>query len=468
MAEAEKAARPLRMERRMTDTEAVMWHVERDPILRSAFTNLTFLDRAPDVDRFRRRMAKAVRTIPRLRQRVVSPPAGIGPPAWADDPDFDLGFHIRHVALPAPATERQLLDLAALLHEDAFDPARPLWQFTIVEGSEGERAALIAKMHHTISDGVGAVRLSAMFIDVERDPVGIDGDEDIELPPPSTDGDGDGAGGLSLFEAAGEAIRRPLGLGWRALSGVAGAVTRPIDATGTAWAAVRQLIVTDGARSPLWSVPGKRSAGRRYEILSADLERAKEAAHRRGGTLNDLYVTAIVGAAGKYHRAKGAPVDELRASIPVSTRSDKSAGGNAFLPARVLVPAGIEDPDERFRAVHERMTALKEDRSLGFTEGLAGLISGLPAPVLTKLARSQTETVDFAASNVRGAPFDLYIAGAHVLANHPFGPTGGTAFNATVLSYRGSMDIGLNIDTAAIDDGPLLRELTIEAFNELL
>src|SRR3954471_3130062 len=161
---AQQTARPLRMERRMSDTEAVMWQVERDPIMRSAFTSVTFLDRSPDVARFKRRMAKAVVAIPRLRQRVIGAPAGLGPPSWADDPDFDLDFHVRHVALPPPATTRQLLDLAALLHEDAFDPARPLWQFTIVDGLEGDpaAAALIAKMHHTISDGVGAVRLSAM------------------------------------------------------------------------------------------------------------------------------------------------------------------------------------------------------------------------------------------------------------------------------------------------------------------
>ena len=100
-------------------------------------------------------------------------------------------------------------------------------------------------------------------------------------------------------------------------------------------------------------------------------------------------------------------------------------------------------------------------------DGLAAVAAGLPGSVLTKLARSQVQTVDFAASNLRGAPFDLFVAGAEVLANHPFGPTGGTAFNATVLSYRGSMDIGLNIDTAAVDDGPLLRTLVEQAFREL-
>src|SRR5205807_8544883 len=126
---AEPAARPLRMERRISDAETLMWQVERDPVLRSSFSTVTFLERVPDLDRFRRRMEHALVAIPRLRQRVVPAPAGLGPPAWADDADFDLGYHIRRVALPTPASDRTLLDLAALLQQDPFDPARPLWQF---------------------------------------------------------------------------------------------------------------------------------------------------------------------------------------------------------------------------------------------------------------------------------------------------------------------------------------------------
>ncbi|MDQ1397130.1 MAG: diacylglycerol O-acyltransferase / wax synthase [Acidimicrobiaceae bacterium] len=441
----------------MTDAEALMWQVERDPALRSSFSSVTFLDRAPDVDRFRQRMADGVASIPRLRQRVVPAPAGLGSPVWAEDPHFDLDYHVRHVALPAPADDRHLLAMAALLHEDAFDPARPLWQFTVVEGLDRDRAALIAKMHHTISDGVGAVRMSALFIDIEPDPPA----RGAAAPPPAPS-----VGNPSLMESAGDALRRPVDLGRRVLFGMAGAITRPVDVTETVWAAFRQLLVTDAARSTLWS--GLRSAGRRFEILSTDLGRAKKAAKAMGGTINDLYVAAIAGGAGAYHREKGATVDDLRATIPVSTRSDKSAGGNAFLPTRLLVPAGVADPAERFRIVHERMAAVKQDRVLSAGDGLAALVNALPGPVITRLARSQVDTVDFAASNVRGAPFDLYVAGAAVLANHPFGPTGGTAFNATMLSYRNSMDVGLNIDTAAIDDSPLLRELTAQSFEDLL
>ncbi|HWC37756.1 MAG TPA: wax ester/triacylglycerol synthase domain-containing protein, partial [Acidimicrobiales bacterium] len=149
--------------------EALMLTVERDPILRSSFLNLTLLDRAPDYERFRVRMAGAIRGLPRLRQRVELAQLPLTPPEWVDDPDFDLGYHLRRVALPAPGTDRQLLDLGAQWLQDPFDPRRPLWQMTIVEGLSGGRAALLAKLHHTVTDGVGGVRLSSSFIDLSRD-----------------------------------------------------------------------------------------------------------------------------------------------------------------------------------------------------------------------------------------------------------------------------------------------------------
>ena len=161
----------------MSDAEALMWTIEKDPALRSSFLQLTLLDSPPDFARFRRRMERAVKVLPRLGQRVVPPPLRFAPPEWADDPSFDIDFHVRHMAVPPPGTERQLLDLAALIYEDAFDRARPLWQLTIVEGLEGGRAALLAKMHHTITDGVGGVRLSMQFIDLARDAPDPDPDD---------------------------------------------------------------------------------------------------------------------------------------------------------------------------------------------------------------------------------------------------------------------------------------------------
>ena len=195
----------MHLDRRMTEAEALMWTVEKDPALRSSFLQVTLLDRAPDFEKFRSRMGRAVKVLPRLRQRVVPPPARFAPPEWADDPSFDLDFHVRHLAVPAPGSHRQLLDLAAVLYEDAFDRARPLWNLTIVEGLEDGGAALLVKMHHTITDGVGGVRLSMEFLDLSRDAP--------DPPPVAADETDDGRaiarGALEVTaEAAHQEIRR--------------------------------------------------------------------------------------------------------------------------------------------------------------------------------------------------------------------------------------------------------------------
>ena len=450
----------------MSDAEALMWTIEKDPALRSSFMQITLLDRHPDFPRFRRRMERAVKVLPRLGQRVVSPPFRFAPPEWADDPSFDIDFHVRRVAVPAPGTDRQLLDLAALIYEDAFDRARPLWQLTIVEGLEGGRAALLAKMHHTITDGVGGVRLSMQFLDLTPDAADPEAvDEPARVP-------GRGLYDV-LSDAVGHSVRRQVGVLQRGAAGTAGIAIRPNravrlvdDVLATARSLWRQLAVVQPSRSPLWT--GRRSLTRRFEMLTVNLDEVKRAAKDLGGTVNDLYVAALAGGAAAYHRTKGTHVDELRMTMPVSIREDKSAGGNAFSPARLLIPAGIEDPAARFGAVHDRLGVAKTERALGLFGSLAGIMNSLPTSVLTRVARQQAETVDFAASNVRAADFDLYIAGARIEANHPMGPTAGTAFNATVMSYKDRFDVGLNIDTAAIDDPALLRTCIEEAFAELV
>jgi WS/DGAT/MGAT family acyltransferase len=428
-----------------------MWAVERDPALRSSFLNVTFLDRSPDFSRFRHRMDRAVAAVPRLRQRVT--PAGLlGVPGWEADPDFDIDFHVRRIDAPPPGSDRVVLDMAAALYAEEWEPDRPLWQFTIVDGLEGDRAALLAKMHHTITDGVGGVRMSAMFLDLERDAPEpeLRADRDDDLP---------GDEPTSLLDA----IRRPLDLTRKAISDVADSVTHPVE---TAQSMARQILVTDRARSTLWR--GKRSMHRRFDVLRFPLDDAKRASKALGGTVNDFFMAGVAGGAAAYHRKKGAEVDEMRVAMPISTRTDRSAGGNAFAPTRVLVPAGTEDPVARFTAVHEQLNTVKSERALGLAETLAGVLSSLPTPVLARLARFQVETVDFACSNVKGAPFELFVAGAKVLANHPMGPTAGTAFNATLLSYLGSLDIGINTDTAAVDDPALLVQCIEESLRELV
>ena len=152
--------REQRFERRMSDAEALMWNVEKDPWLNPSGANVTILDRPIDLPRFRRRMANAVAQVPRLREVVVPGLGRLSPPEWKPDPEFDLDYHLRHLALPPPGDRRQLLDLVSILYQDPFDRTRPLWVFYVIDGLERGHGALFFKLHHSLADGIGAMRLA--------------------------------------------------------------------------------------------------------------------------------------------------------------------------------------------------------------------------------------------------------------------------------------------------------------------
>jgi WS/DGAT/MGAT family acyltransferase len=468
-AAADPSGREVFDEPRMSDMEALMWTLEKDPHLSATFASVTVLDAVPDFERFRRKMIRAVNRIPRLRQRVV--PGGLGrlaPPAWQDDPSFDIDYHVSRMALPAPGTERELFDLAARLAQDPFDRTRPLWEFHIVEGLEGDRAALFQKMHHTITDGEGGIRLSERFIDAERHP---DEKPTADLrprpEPPAPSG---------LLQTAGRTLGHLGGKAGRgvkdAAEGLADVVRHPTElpqkgagALTLSKALAKQMTPTDGSKSPLWQ---HRTQRRRMEAFRIPFDPAHSSAKALGVSVNDLFVTGALRGAARYHADQGAELHELRVAMPVSTRTGGLAGGNSFTPARVVLPTDLQDPAEHLRAVSERLGITKRDPALRAAEGLAGVANVLPVSVLTRFVRQQAESVDITTSNVRAAPFDLFIAGARIEATYPLGPLAGTAFNLTTMSYCGSLDMGLHIDTGAVQWPALLRDHLADAYAELV
>ncbi len=465
-AEAARPPRELLGESRMSDLEALLWNVDKDPYLSSNFGSVTLLDRPPDLERFRRRMLVAVSNIPRLHQRVVPALGRLAPPAWCDAPDFDIRAHVRHQALPEPGSLPQLLELAARFVQDPLDRTRPLWEFVVIDGLADGRAALIQKMHHTITDGEGGIRLSEQFIDLVRDrPL----DDEVEIPPAAS-------GGGSLLGSAGDTLahtwRRGVGVANRTVGFTASTVRHPsramalgTDALATGQSVTRQLTVTDHHHSPLWHEP---TLSRGLEIIDIPLDDVRRAAKGLGGSINDLFVTATAAGAGRYHRAMGAEADELRMAMPVSTRQGRSAGGNSFVPTRVLVPTGELDPASRFGLVHDALSRTKSEPAIGLVAGLAGAANLLPTSVLVRVARQQAETVDFTTSNLRAAPFDLFIAGARVDGTYPIGPLAGSAFNLTLMSYRGVLNLGLHVDTGMVTEPGRLRDDIVESFDELI
>src|SRR5438132_7810199 len=161
--------REFRFESKMSDAEAMMWNVEHDPRLSSNIGSICILDQPLDFEALHKRVASAVADIPRLRERVAPVLGRLAPPVWTPDPEFDLDFHMRRIALPSPGSDRQLFDLSTTLMQEPFDRTRPLWMFVVVEGLQDGRGALVTKMHHTVTDGEGGIRLAERYMEFERD-----------------------------------------------------------------------------------------------------------------------------------------------------------------------------------------------------------------------------------------------------------------------------------------------------------
>src|SRR5262245_13520103 len=458
----------------MSNSEAIMWAVEKDPALRSDFCNLTILDRRPEDKRIRETLQRALDSIPRLRQRVIGAPLRIVPPDFAEDPTLDVEAHIRVVAVAAPGDERALLDLCGALAEQPLDRARPLWEFTLIDGLADGRAALLQKVHHTITDGVGGLKLSMALVDFERDPDPGARDPEVSTPdtadtPPARVTTPVSATRDAMLDAANRGINTV-----RRTVGTAGhVVVHPTEIPGRAAGAARllnslqrQALVTDAARS---DVIDGRSLRRHFETYAAPFAPLRTAATNLGGSVNDAFVTVAASALGRYHERRGSTVDELRLAMPISTRRRGDESTNRFVPARVLVPIQpAHDLRTLFGDVHERLRTAKGETALYAAEGLAGVISGLPTSMLVAMTRSQTRTIDFAASNLRGSPVPLYLAGARIVASYPMGPRTGCALTVTMLSSRDDVQLGLDIDPAAITDIDAFTADLTAAFEDLL
>jgi len=453
-----------RFDTRMSDAEGLMWRLEKDPFLASTFGNVTLLDRPINFALFKERLERATIAVPRLRQKVRPTPNALGAPKWVDDADFNIDYHVRRLSLPEPGSLRQLLDLATLIVNDPFERTRPLWQFTVVDGLVGGRSALIIKLHHTVADGEGSVMLTMQFIDLERNaplppplPIppqaepSITNDEPVDL----------------LRSSVSDTLRVPIGLLKQVRDVLADPTRLPslaAQASDSLRGLVAQMGEVDAARSPLWK---KRSLQRRLETVRVPYGDLMAASRALGGKLNTAFVTAIAEAAGAYHRELGAPVESLRTSIAISTRTE-SSGSNAFSLAKLLVPTSEMPITERFAAVNEALTQAREGTKNASLDTMASLSTTLPTSVLTRIARTQSQSIDFATSNVRSGGVPLFIAGGLITENYPIGPLGGVAFNATLLSYNHSLDIGIHIDSAAVEQPELLRDHIDRALGRLI
>jgi diacylglycerol O-acyltransferase len=449
---------PVRLQEAMRPADAVLWSIEHDPVLRSTITAIGLFDKAPDWERLVARLEHAVATVPRLGQRVVMTPFGIGPPRWVPDPQFDLSYHLRRVEAPEPRDLSAVLAIAQPIAMGAFDRERPLWEFTVVEGLADGRAALIQKVHHSVTDGVGGVELALALLDDRPD---------VPLDPPVPIAHGRPAQFPGPVELVVRALTEQMGGALRLVGSLPGTALRVLPQLGELVPSTWRLLKPIAA--PASSVLHGRSLTRRLGVLEVPVEDLRRAGKVADGSINDAYLAAVVGGLTRYHAHHAVNLEQIRITMPINLREDTDDPvGNQFTPARFAAPGDIEDPVERMKVLGRLAREWQAEPAIEFTDALAAALDLLPAPVTAAVFRGMLANVDMVCSNVPGIPTRAWIAGAELIREYPFAPASGAALSVTMMSHGDTACIGVSCDVAAVDDPALLCECLHEALGEIV
>jgi diacylglycerol O-acyltransferase len=412
---------------------------------------------------------KRISLVPRYRQKIKSVPGHLASPVWVDDPEFDLSYHVRRSALPRPGSDDQLQELVARVQSRSLDRNRPLWEMYLVEGLSGDRFAIISKTHHAMVDGISAIDISQVILDVTAVPREIPEDLWMPLPEPGA--------ATMVIDAVSEMIRRPTALLDTVRLGVADArsiTSRASTAIGGLLAAAR-VAARPAPGSPLNAAIGSQ---RRFAVARTELDDYKKVRKYAEATVNDVVLATVSGAIRGWLLSRGEAVraaSVVRAMVPVSVRGDAESGhpGNRVSSYLVDLPVGEPNPVVRLSQVSYAMRAHKESGQSVGADALVAL-SGFAPPTLHALgARAASgftrRLFNVVITNVPGPQFPLYAAGAKMLEMYPVVPlTSGQALSIGLTSYDGGVYFGLNADRDAMHDADVLASLIEESLAELV
>jgi WS/DGAT/MGAT family acyltransferase len=404
--------------------------------------------------------------VPRYRQRVHKVPGNLASPVWVDDEAFDVTYHVRRSALPRPGTDAQLDDLVARVMSRPLDKARPLWEMYLVEGLADGRFAVITKTHHAMVDGMAAVEIGQVILDLTPEPRAVPPDDWTPRPAPSD---------LALIShALNTLVQQPsavLELGRRAV----GDVGRTAGRLGGVFAMARTM-ARQAPASPLNVQIGEQ---RRFARVDTRLEDYKKVRRAHGGTVNDVVLGVVSGALRNWLQTRGEPVRAsmvVRAMVPVSVRrpgSGEEPGGNQIASLLVDLPVGESSPLVRLHRVSYAMRAHKDSGQSVAAQALAG-IAGFAPPTLHSLgarvaADLSRRVFNLVVTNVPGPQRPLYAAGARLIRAYPVVPLArGQALTIGVTSYDGGLFYGLWADRDAMPDLAVLGQCLEDALAELL
>jgi diacylglycerol O-acyltransferase / wax synthase len=433
-----------------------------------------------------RLIAERLPLVPPFRWRLAEVPFNLDYAYWIDDPDFDLEFHVREIALAPPGTDAQLADQVARIYARPLDRSRPLWEIYLIHGLPRGRVAVMSKIHHAVIDGMSGAQIMGALFDIS--PEGREAPAPLE---PSGDGRPNDLGMLArgLLDVPKYPLRvlRAAPTTLPNLAEVQSFAAIPgVKALGRLTAAAQRAVGRDTVVGRLDLTPPRTSfnrrisAHRRFAFGQLSLDEVKTIKDHYGCTVNDVVVTICAGAVRRWLiEHDELPPEPLVAQIPVSVRREQEQGtfGNRILLMTAPLHTEIEDPIARLEQTHDSLAEMKERHRAVPAELLQDANEFIPPALFSRAARLTFSlgssrhgrpAWNLVISNVPGPQIPLYQAGARMEAHYPISViTDGMGLNITVMSYCGSLDFGIVADREQVADVWSLIGWLTDALEEL-
>jgi WS/DGAT/MGAT family acyltransferase len=450
--------------------EDLNWWYSDQPRQRNTMAMLMLLDRPPDLERLRGNAWRAVRSVPRLDQRVVDAPFDLALPRWERDPTFDLDFHLRRYSLHAGVdSENELAELfhaIGPIYERPFDRARPLWELIEIDRPEG-RSALFCRLHHSIADGVGANAVLGALTDAERD---------AEPAPPPPDKQPGTWPEPSFAALVARAIRdRALDDLGRARSMGRALQDLVLHPTGMLDFARGSAELTGAFFNTGRAHLDRYGRARRLGGLAIPLEPLRAVRKRLGGQTVELLMTGVAGAMGEWHRSLGREdAETVLTTVPINLRARDNQGlgtevGNRLTAHIFYLPIAERDPLKRYALIHQFFEEHAEDPALEVFPLMSHMLAMLPRRIHRAVVLASGSSMDLIVTNIPGVPVTRYIAGAEITAAYPISPTvPHCPVSVALYGYRDQLFIGLDADGTAMPELDDFCGMLKRSFDELL
>lgn len=424
-----------------------------------------------DHERLVRLIKQRIPYVPRYRQRIRDVPFGVARPVWVDDERFDVTYHVRRSALPKPGSRDQLNELVARLMSRPLDRSRPLWEMYLVEGLADGNFAIVSKSHQALVDGLSAVDIAQVMLDLTEEPAAAPGDSwrprreptDVEL----------------LSQAFTELTTRPAAAVEAVRDTVADVskTAARFGASAAGMVSAALAVARPSVASPLNVPIGEQRRFATVDLSLADLKKVRAAL---GGTVNDTVLAVVAGALRAWLQARGIGVaqgDVMKAMLPISVAISSAAsghaGGNRVSATLVELPVGEADPAVRLQQISYQLAELEEGSQFVGADSIVN-IAGFAPPTLHALGARVGSTMtsrvyNLVITNVPGPQRPLYAAGSRMVAAYPCVPlTRNQALSIGLISYDGGVYFGLYADRDALPDLDLLVTCLNESMDELL